>query len=175
MTSKDPVAQALEQLRAAGAQNVGKVPEVPRRSGSASAKNKPINRPTGFDGRADRSYRDPKKASDLLSQIVQRQGWSKKMSVGQIMNAWPELVGDKIAEHCEPVRYHAEQQRLIIQCDSTSWATQLRLMQQRILQNIARKVGNDVVATVEIRGPHNRVRSPGRLRVKGRGPRDDFG
>lgn len=167
----DPVAQALEQLRSAGAQNVGQV----RRPRKSSASKKKTGRPTRIDGRADRSYRDPQRANDLLSAVIRRQGWNKNMSVGQIMNAWPELVGENIAAHTRPVKYDAEALILIIQCDSTGWATQLRLMQTRILHTIARKVGPDVVAQVKILGPNNRRRNPGRLRVQGRGPRDDFG
>lgn len=171
--SLDPVAQALEQLRSAGAKNVGKIPQVRRKRAGASDKER--GRPTRIDGRADRTYRDPQRANDLLSSVIRRQGWSKNMSVGQIMNAWPELVGPTVAAHTEPVKYDAEACVLIIQCDSTAWATQLRLMQTKILQAIARKVGPDIVTQVKILSPNIRRHNPGRLRVRGRGPRDDFG
>lgn len=169
----DPVAQALEQLRSAGAKNVGKIPEAPRKRTGASDKKR--GRPTRIDGRADLSYRAPQRAGEVFSAVIRRQGWSKNLSVGQIMNAWPELVGPNVAAHTKPVKYDAEACVLIIQSDSTAWATQLRLIQKKILQAITRKVGPDIVTQVKILAPNIRQHNPGRLRVRGRGPRDDFG
>ncbi|WP_231699802.1 MULTISPECIES: DUF721 domain-containing protein [Corynebacterium] len=180
----DLVSEALGAIRAAGARNVGESSVAKRRrerwaSGvknrTTTTQNKVWRRPTRLDGRADTRYRDPARAGDLLTNLVREQRWSKKISVGQIMNAWPELVGEQVAQHTTPTRYDDKTMQLTVQCDSTSWATNLRLMQTRVLQSIARKVGPDVVAEVKILGPNNRMRSYGKLRVKGRGPRDDFG
>lgn len=177
----DPVAEALKALKSAGAAGV-QVPQ-PRNEQSQVGRSAARKRrrgtnqtqPTRYDGRADLSYRDPRKFGDLLRREFDRHGWGDRIAISQIMNAWEELVGERIAEHTRPTTYDEKHHVLTIQCDSTSWATQLRYMQTQILQAITRKVGPNVVEQVKILDPNNRKHKPGKLRVKGRGPRDDFG
>lgn len=65
--------------------------------------------------------------------------------------------------------------KLFITCDSTAWATNLRMMQKQILQVIAEKVGPDIIAELRIYGPQAPSWRKGPLHVKGRGPRDTYG
>ncbi|MFC2576936.1 MAG: DciA family protein, partial [Rothia dentocariosa] len=64
-----------------------------------------------------------------------------------------------------------------VQCDSTAWATQLRLMRNQIVQMFARELGEGVVANIRIYGPNNgRWASRGPKRAPGgRGVRDTYG
>ncbi|HIW95137.1 MAG TPA: DUF721 domain-containing protein [Candidatus Corynebacterium gallistercoris] len=171
----DPVAEAFANLRKTSGNPQGEwkggVASPPKKKKHS----KPARIPTRADGRADRSYRDPKPFHDLVQREIRRQGWHKQFSVHKLMNAWEELVGEKVAEHTRPVKFEEETKRLVVQCDSTPWTTQLRYMQKSILQSLARQLGPDVVAELNILGPHIPRQVKGRLRVKGRGPRDDFG
>lgn len=172
----DPVAEAFENLRKAGGTPQGQGwREVASPPKTKRQRTKPARIPTRADGRADRSYRDPKTFHELVQREIRRQGWQKQFSVHKLMNAWEELVGDSVAAHTRPMRFEEETKRLVVQCDSTPWATQLRFMQRSILQSLARQLGPDVVAELKILGPNIPSRVKGRLRVKGRGPRDDFG
>ena len=172
----DPVAQALAAMKKAGGSPQAELPLVasPKKNKIATYR-KATRYKTRMDGRLDRSYREPKRFGALIGREIKRQGWQQRVSVARIMNAWPELVGDKIAEHTRPVRYEEEAQILVIECDSTPWTTQLRYMQTVILQAIAKRAGEDVVAQLRIEGPNIRRPKYGKLRVQGPGPRDDFG
>lgn len=172
----DPVAQALAAMKKAGGSPQAELPLVasPKKNKKTTFR-KATRYKTRMDGRLDRSYRDPKRFGALIGREIKRQGWQQRVSVARIMNAWPELVGDKIAEHTRPVRYEEETQILVVECDSTPWTTQLRYMQTVILQAIAKRAGEDVVAQLRIQGPNIRRPKYGKLRVQGRGPRDDFG
>lgn len=64
---------------------------------------------------------------------------------------------------------------LFITCDSTAWATNLRLMQRRILQTISEMIGPNIITQLKIFGPKPPSWRKGRLHVKGRGPRDTYG
>ncbi|WP_293792278.1 DciA family protein [uncultured Corynebacterium sp.] len=174
--SIDPVAQALDAMKQAGGSPQAELPMVasPRKK-KKKTPGGPTRYKTRMDGRLDRSYRDPKRFGSLIGLEIKRQGWQQRVSVARIMNAWPELVGDKIAEHTRPVRYEEDSQVLVIECDSTPWTTQLRYMQTVILQAIAKRAGEDVVAQLRIVGPNIQRPKYGKLRVQGRGPRDDFG
>lgn len=156
--------------------------------GSAAAVSRPyLNRPTRgrygrrrqwktrLDGRRDVSWRDPQTFGDVLKRETRQRGWEKRVAVHRIMNEWENLVGPEAAKHSVPVRFDEEQRRLIVQCDSSTWATQLRNLQTVMLRQFREKLGPDVVTEVKLLRPQNGPKLKGRLRVQGRGPRDDYG
>ena len=128
-----------------------------------------------LDGRLDRSFRDPGQFSKLLDLEIRRQGWEENIGVHRLMNDWESLVGEKIAAHTTPVKYDEKSKFLHVQCDSTPWATQLRLIQATILKTIAEQLGPDVVVQLKVHNPNVGPKQQGRLRVQGRGKRDDYG
>lgn len=130
---------------------------------------------TRMDGRADRSYRDPGSFSVLLNREIRRQGWEENVGVRRLMQDWESLVGPKIAAHTRAVKFDDKKKFLHVQSDSTPWATQLRLIQTTILRKIAEQLGPDVVVELKIHNPNYGPQQKGRLRVQGRGKRDDYG
>lgn len=147
-----------------------RTPYNPRRRGR-----RPKRMKTRYDGRLDRSYRDPGAFNELVVKEIRRNGWSRNFAIGQLRSAWPEIVGENIAGHTRVVKYNEQKRHLHIESDSTAWATNLRLMQTTILQTIARRVGPDVVAELKIYGPKAPSWRHGPLHVSGRGPRDTYG
>lgn len=127
------------------------------------------------DGIRLRRWRDrsPSAFGDILAGQMVERGWRTNFAHGTIMARWPELVGDVIAEHTEIVEF--KDGIVVVQCSSSNWATQLRLTQAQILRNIAEAVGDGVVEQLKIKGPTGPSWVKGRLRVKGRGPRDTYG
>lgn len=130
---------------------------------------------TGIDGRADRSYRDPKNVASISKNLLKDRGWEKSQAIAKITNSWEEIVGKKTAEHTTPVHFDDTQGELVINCDSTPWATQLRLLENTMLDSIRTKIQSDIITSLKIMGPYIPREKYGRLRIKGRGPRDDFG
>lgn len=117
--------------------------------------------------------RTPAAFGSILSGQVSERGWRRNIANGIIMSKWPDIVGEMIADHAEVVEF--DDGTLIVQCASSTWATQLRLAQAQILKTIAATVGDGVVETLTIKAPSGPSWSKGRLRVKGRGPRDTYG
>ena len=196
----DPVAQALEAIKKAGGKPAtGKnadLPRMARKNGWNRGRRGTLAEPatdsgstgrtartssgvrrikTRMDGRADRSYRDPGSFAALLSREIRRQGWEENVGVRRLMQDWEHLVGPKIAAHTRPVKFDEKNKFLHVQSDSTPWATQLRLIQATILKKIAQELGPDVVVELKIHNPDYGPRQTGRLRVQGRGKRDDYG
>lgn len=184
----DPVAAQWEKLRrlskpAPGASGTGKgdglspapVPQRQPFNPRRRRGNRPRIMKTRYDGRPDRSYRDPGVFGELVQREIRRNGWNRNFAVGTLKGNWAGIVGEDVARHTTVAMYKEKERQLHIECDSTAWATNLRLMQSMILQTIARKVGPDVVAELRIYGPRPPNWRKGRYHVKGRGPRDTYG
>jgi predicted nucleic acid-binding Zn ribbon protein len=119
------------------------------------------------------SGRDPLGLGNVVSRMVADRGWSSPVAVGSVMARWPELVGPEVAAHCTPESF--DDTTLRVRCDSTAWATQLRLLSTAILDRFARELGPDVVRTLQVLGPTAPSWRKGLRHVRGRGPRDTYG
>lgn len=172
---RDPVAQALTYLRRAGGNPQVHMPSqlgysalggrLGGRRASFQRNNRVRTFPTGLDGRADRSYRTPRRFHDLLQPTVSRFGWADEFAIGLVMNHWADIVGQSVAERTRPVTFHKTRRELEIQCDSTAWTTQLRYMTQQILEAIARLAGEGLVRSLKIIGPEVSPKIRGKFRV----------
>ena len=63
--------------------------------------------------------------------------------------------------------YDEEERVLTVRCDSTAWATQLRLLAPRLVARLNEDLGQGTVALLKVRGPQ----APGRSRWSVCGPR----
>jgi predicted nucleic acid-binding Zn ribbon protein len=151
---------AKEQARARGAAAVQK--KQARRGGLRSG------------ARAD--GRDPLPLGAAINRLITERGWEAPAAVGGVMGRWPQLVGQEVAQHCAPARYDEEERVLTVQCDSTAWATQLRLLAPTLVARLNADLGHGTVKLIKVLGPAGPPRSYGRLRAPGsRGPGDTYG
>ncbi|WP_246126130.1 DUF721 domain-containing protein [Nesterenkonia populi] len=119
------------------------------------------------------SLRDPKPLGEAVKGLIRSRGWSAPVAVGGVISRWEQLVGEAIAEHCTPESF--EDGVVVVACDSTAWATNLKLMKSQLLEMFARELGPGIVTALDIRGPSAPSWKKGRLTVRGRGPRDTYG
>lgn len=117
--------------------------------------------------------RDPLGLGNVVSRLVSDRGWSSPLAVGSVMAQWDTLVGPEIAAHCQPESFEAT--TLHVRCDSTSWATQLRLLSSSLLAKFDADLGRGVVTKILVLGPAAPSWRKGFRTVKGRGPRDTYG
>ena len=117
--------------------------------------------------------RDPVEAGRVLDDIVGSGGWADSLAVHSVTGRWPEIVGEAVAEHTEVVSFRDGV--VVISCDSTAWATQMRILVPALLERLATEIGTGVVTSVEVKGPNAPSWVRGPRRVKGRGPRDTYG
>jgi predicted nucleic acid-binding Zn ribbon protein len=106
--------------------------------------------------------------------LVADQGWSTALDVARLLGLWSQIVGPANAEHASPESFDPETGVLVIRTSSTAWAEQLRLMMPTLRTAIEAQVGAGVVRDIRVVGP-TPPRTRGRLRVRGRGPRDTYG
>ena len=117
--------------------------------------------------------RDPHALGDVIEALTQRMGWTSPLARGELLAHWPELVGEETAAHAVPVGI--EDGVLAVRCDSTAWATQLRLMRSKVTTEIARRFPDAGIESVRFEGPNAPSWKRGPRSIPGRGPRDTYG
>lgn len=118
--------------------------------------------------------RDPQRLDQLMSRLVVEHGWSTDLAVHGLFSRWDTLVGVDVAQHCRPELF--VDRRLVVQADSTAWATQMRLLAPTVLQRLHEEIGSGTVDRIDVRGPQAPSWRHGRFTVRdGRGPRDTYG
>lgn len=117
--------------------------------------------------------RDPAGLADVLDSVSKTMGWSSPLARGELLTSWPELVGPEVASHTEPVGI--EDGVLSVQCDSTAWATQLRMMRGQMVTTIMARYPDAQITSIRFLGPSAPSWKRGPRSIPGRGPRDTYG
>jgi predicted nucleic acid-binding Zn ribbon protein len=130
------------------------------------------NQPTGDDV-AFGPGRDPGSFAEAMGALTNQMGWSTDLARADLMHQWEEIVGSDIAAHTIPAG--VSEGVLEIHCDSSAWATQLRLMRGELVENLAHRFPEATIVELSIKAPGVPSWKHGRRSVPGRGPRDTYG
>lgn len=117
--------------------------------------------------------RDPHGLGDVIDGLATKMGWTSPLARSDLIASWPEIVGAETAEHASPVSI--EEGVLTVRCDSTAWATQLRLMRAQVTTTIALRFPDAGIESVRFEGPNAPSWKRGPRSIPGRGPRDTYG
>jgi predicted nucleic acid-binding Zn ribbon protein len=117
--------------------------------------------------------RDPSALGDVLGNLTEDLGWTPFLMESDIVGAWPEIVGAEVAARTTPVG--VQDGILTVSCESTAWATQLRIMSSQILTKLLETFPESRISQVIFRGPNAPSWKRGQRSVPGRGPRDTYG
>ncbi|MFC9917226.1 MULTISPECIES: DUF721 domain-containing protein [Agromyces] len=117
--------------------------------------------------------RDPKPLGAAIDALTAQLGWTGALSQQELLSAWPEIAGEDIARHSEPIAI--EGGVLQVRCESTAWATQLRMMREELIRAILERHPRAGVDTIRFQGPDAPTWKRGPRSVPGRGPRDTYG
>lgn len=163
----DPAAAALAGVR--------------KNSGRVSRRRKSTSRRSSSRGSSSWSNeteedRRPKTLDSVLDDLVESRGWAGQSRMAGLIVAWPTIVGADVAEHVSVVGVDEARSCLVLQAESTTWATQIRMLEQLVIERVSEHTGGALTITsVQVQGPAAPTRMKGRLRVPGRGPRDTWG
>ncbi|MEU0069096.1 DciA family protein [Streptomyces sp. NPDC006332] len=149
--------------------------EQARARGDAAQQKKQARRGGLRSGaRADR--RDPMAFGAAINRLITERGWEAPAAVGGVMGRWPQIVGEDVAKHCEPEKYDEDERTLVVRCDSTAWATNLRLLAPTLVARLNEDLGHGAVKLIKVNGPGGPPRRYGPLRAPGStGPGDTYG
>ncbi len=168
----DAAQSALNRMRDAAAAR-GEIRRKAPRAGTGASK--PGSARSGTKGFAQfhGTGRDPLGLGKVVGRLVAERGWTSPVAVGSVMAQWAALVGQDISAHCTPESF--ENTTLHVRCDSTAWATQLRLLSPSLLEKFRVELGEGVVTSIQVLGPAAPSWRKGLRTVNGRGPRDTYG
>lgn len=133
-------------------------------------------RRTGDDGGLSSPFgtgRDPRPLGTLLDSVVRDMGWTENLEQARIIEEWAEFVGSATAEHTQVVGIRDGV--LEIQCDSTTWATELRRLRAEMITRLLAEYPDSDIREMRFRGPGAPTWRHGPRVVPGRGPRDTYG
>jgi predicted nucleic acid-binding Zn ribbon protein len=117
---------------------------------------------------------EPQSVNSILNELIENRDWRQGIAEGNLFTDWHKIVGADIADHSNPITLY--EGRLTIQTTSTAWSTQLRLMNDELLNRIRQSAPGAVVDTLNIIGPHAPSWKKGLRTIRGaKGPRDTFG
>jgi predicted nucleic acid-binding Zn ribbon protein len=116
--------------------------------------------------------RDPRSIGDVISTAITDRGWAPFLARESVLENWADIVGDDVAAHTIP---EITDDLVTVRCDSSAWATNLRIMRHEILAGILARFPDSGLVKISVVGPGvpNQIRGP--RSVKWRGPRDTYG
>ena len=112
-------------------------------------------------------------AGDSLSELVDQFNWGSRIDRASLFADWEKVVGNDSAQASEPEELVSGV--LTVRCRSTAWATQLRLLQPKILEKLTKLHPKLGVTDIRFLGPTAPSWKKGSRSVPGRGPRDTYG
>jgi predicted nucleic acid-binding Zn ribbon protein len=146
----------------------------PVRSRRGTGRRRPVVDPRASGAHPD--DRDPQLLDATLGRLIAEQGWGEEVRVHGVFSRWDAIVGRDVAAHVTPVSFEREDDggRLVVQTDSTAWATQMRLLAATVVRRLNEELGHGTIKVIDVRGPAPPRRGPRWVR-DGRGPRDTYG
>jgi len=117
--------------------------------------------------------RDPRGLGETISSLTAQLGWNSPMAQSDLLASWIELAGEETAKHSTPAGI--DEGILTVHCESTAWATQLRMMRVEIMTQIMKKYPDAGIAAIRFQGPNAPSWKKGPRSIPGRGPRDTYG
>jgi predicted nucleic acid-binding Zn ribbon protein len=150
--------------------------EQARARGQAAQDRKQVRWGNGLRSGARADGRDPLPLGSAINGLIREKAWETPTAVAGVLGRWPEIVGEELAKHTEPGPHDAEEGILVVRCDSTSWATQLRLLAPQLVARINADLGHGTVRLIKVYGPSGPPQRYGKLRAPGStGPGDTYG
>ncbi|MBM3323467.1 DUF721 domain-containing protein [candidate division WOR-3 bacterium] len=110
-------------------------------------------------GRAGRKpLRRFQRLGSVLPRVVKGLKLQDAVAEQQVVAAWPECVGAKVAEHTRAL--YVERESLVVAVDSPAWMTELSFLRPQILAQLAKRTGPGLVRDLRFVPGRSRSSSP---------------
>lgn len=117
--------------------------------------------------------RDAVGLGDVIDSLTAKLGWNSPLAQSELLASWAAIVGEETAEKSQPMAI--DEGVLLVRCESTAWAQQLRNMRSHVMTQIALRYPDAGIVAVEFKGPNAPSWKRGPRAIPGRGPRDTYG
>jgi len=93
--------------------------------------------------------KDIEDIGSILDSVVEDMGINRKLNTSNIFNHWKEIVGNEIAKRSRPDKL--VNLTLYISVTSSTWANELSLMSEDLIEKINSFAGDNVVKKVRFK------------------------
>lgn len=76
---------------------------------------------------------------EATRRLLHAHGLDSSITLGMIMSAWEETVGQAVSAHARPCAIHGSS--LVVEVDDPTWATQLQFLTGTIVEGLRDRVG----------------------------------
>jgi len=85
----------------------------------------------------------------IIGSVVDKMELNKKLRVSNIFNHWEDIVGTQIAKKSKPERLLHK--TLYVSVTTSTWANELSLMSEKLIEKINSFTGEDIVKTIRFK------------------------
>ncbi|MDS1271479.1 DUF721 domain-containing protein [Lipingzhangella sp. LS1_29] len=114
----------------------------------------------GADRRPRRPRGEPQMFGEAVRAWLNEHGWADQVAMGGVFGRWSEIVGEHVAQHVRPESF--AEGELTVVADSTTWASQVRVLRSDLRRRLNEELGDGCVAEITVRGPGTKRRRGGR-------------
>ena len=93
---------------------------------------------------------DPRPVGDALRAVRRQLGTPAPSVFERVRAAWPELVGDALARHSDPIHLRAGVLR--IRVDDPAWGGQFRYLTDTLVAGLAERVPDAAIREISVTG-----------------------
>ena len=87
---------------------------------------------------------EPRRLGGAVHRVLAELGHGAETPAMRLLRCWPEVVGEALADHCEPVDLRGPV--LDVAVPSPAWAQQVQLQKPRILAGLRERLGAEAPA-----------------------------
>ena len=87
----------------------------------------------------------------VLGRVLENLGLSREMTGWQAVEAWPKLVGPRVARHARAVAFRDG--TLQVEVEGSAWMQELAYLKRDLVQRINRELGGEHVRDVRFTPP----------------------
>lgn len=103
---------------------------------------------TGFGRRRDARSSDPVPIGDVVDRLLKEDVFARGMPIATLLRAWPEVVGERLAEATTPVSL--EGGALVVRASDGPWGAQAKYLADEIRARADAALGGGVVSSIRI-------------------------
>ncbi|MCJ7665664.1 MAG: DUF721 domain-containing protein [Actinobacteria bacterium] len=85
----------------------------------------------------------------IIGSVVDKMELSKKLRTSNIFNHWEDIVGSGISKRSKPERLIRN--TLYVSVTNSTWANELSLMSEKLIEKINSFTGEDIVKTIRFK------------------------
>ena len=85
----------------------------------------------------------------IIGSVVDKMELGKKLRVSNIFNHWEDIVGSGISKKSKPQKLIRK--TLYVSVTTSTWANELSLMSEKLIEKINSFIGEDIVKTIRFK------------------------